>query len=233
MSYDKFSAGLQNASEPAKIRFWYTTDELFNSVSLRTTYRANMVKTGDGAAELDSVAISQDERDIMVEFLGESIYDVGAELFKITEGIDLSVFVNNSILTSAGIPISPATLHTSAVLVTSATLGEIFQVITTPWGGFVVGDIVVCTFASVTAPTFEKCNWIASGFEIVDNKAFNANLLPSIDKKIENYLRYSIMREWYASTGLANDMAINAAMAKDNLIRVKNLTFQLRKPLMS
>ena len=176
MSYTKFEAATAPATEPAKIRFDYTTDEIFNSVSLRSTYRANMTKLADGESQLDDIAISQDELDIVKEFLAESVYDIAAELFKITEGISLSVYVDT--------------------VLTDATLAS-------------------------------------NGFEIKDNAAFNANLLPSLDKKIENTIRYSILREWYASTGLLNDMKINQDMARANLIKVKNLTFQLRKPLMS
>ena len=178
MSYAKFAATTGTNAEPAKIRFWYTTDELFNSVSLRSTYRANMVRNKEGEAQLDDVAISQDEKDIMIEFLKEAIYDVSAELFKITEGIAVSTFANISM-------------------------------------------------------TINSVATICSGFEIKDNVAFNANLLPNLDQKIENTIRYSILREWYASVGMETDVQINAVMAQKNMSKVKNLTFQLRKPLMS
>lgn len=223
MSHEKFAAGTPNVGEPAKIRFFYPTDSVFNSVSLRSTYRANMTKTADGESQLDDVAISQDEKDIMKEFMAEAVYDVAAELFKITEGITLSVFVDSQITLAAGIG-----TPTNAATQPSSPVSNALYAVTTAWGGFAVGTIV-----KYVGTTFVNVSPVASGFEIRDNAAFNANLLPSLDKKIENCIRYAILREWYASTGMLNDMKINADMAKANMQKVKNLTFQLRKPLMS
>lgn len=233
MSFEKFILGAENDSEPAKIRFYYLTDKIFNSVSLRTTYRANMIKTADGESQLDDIAISQDERDIMLEFLADAIYEISAEIFKITEGIDMSVFVDSLKYNAIPGGLSPFkdANHTDAeVIPVAPVLGTVYHV-TTAWGDFSIDDIVVCTNADT--PTFEKLNVIASGSEIRDNAAFNENLLPSIDKKMEACIRYYIMKEWYGSTGLQTDMQLNQGLYKQNLIKMKNLTFQLRKPLMS
>ena len=233
MSFEKFTLAAENAGEPAKIRFYYPTDKIFNSVSLRTTYRANMVKTNEGEAQLDDIAISQDERDIMLEFLADAIYEISAEIFKITEGIDLSVFVDSlkyNALSNGKSPFNPEN-HTDTAVAPEVPVKDTAYHVTTAWGDYSIDDFVVCTDA--TKRTFEKLNVLASGCEIRDNAAFNENLLPSIDKKMEACIRYYIMKEWYGSTGLQNDMQLNQAMYKQNLIKMKNLTFQLRKPLMS
>jgi len=164
---------------PAMIRFYYETDDVFNSVSIRSSYRAKMVKDNEGASQLDDVAISQDERDIVLEILEQAIYDVFGEMFKITEDVTDPIFFNEEVILDAG------------------------------------GIITAC------------------GGLIKDNEAFNVNVLPNIDKKIENCLRYYIMAEWYVASSMGPDAELNFARYKDYLRQVKNLTFQLRKPLMT
>lgn len=73
----------------------------------------------------------------------------------------------------------------------------------------------------------------ASGGLIKDNEAFKTSVLPNIDKKIENYIRYYIMAEWYVAASLGDDAQLNFAKYKDYLRQLKNLTFQLRKPIMT
>lgn len=177
MAFKKIAAA---GAEPAMVQFAYATDDLFNSVAIRSTYRAKMVKDGAGESQLDDVAISQDEKDIVREILEQAIYDVFGELFKITESVDSPIFFD-------------------ADTVLGAT-----------------GDAVK-----------------ASGGLIKDNQAFNANVLPNIDKKIENCLRYYVLAEWYVSASMASDAELNWGKYKDYLRQVKNLTFQLRKPLMT
>lgn len=234
--YTKFAAGAEAAGEVAKIRFWYPTDKIFNSVSLRTHYRANMVKNQVGESQLDDVAISQDELDIVKELISEAVYELTAELFKLTPGINRSTFVDKFKTNGSG-----AVTDAAAAPTTTATpVGKLFKVITTAWGGFAVDDIVSTVVAyaaaspgpAVTAE-FEKVDYTCSGFEITDNAAFNVNLLPSIDKKIEACIRSFVMREWYGSTGMDKDYQINATLYLQSWVKVKNLTLQLRKPLMS
>lgn len=233
MSFEKLSAAAENVGEVAKIRFYYPTDKIFNSVSLRTTYRANMVKTQEGESQLDDVAISQDEKDIILEFLADAMYEISSEIFKITEGVDMSVFVDSvkvKALSNGNSPVATAN-HTDAAVVPASPVKDTVYHVTAAWGDYAIDDYLLCTNA--TGPVFEKLNVVSSGCEIRDNASFNANLLPSIDKKMEACIRYYIMKEWYGSTGLQADMQLNQSMYKQNLIKMKNLTFQLRKPLMS
>lgn len=229
MSHTKFDAAALAAGEPAKIRFYYTTDKLFNSVSLRSTYRANMTKNGEGESQLDDIAISQDEKDIVRDFLADAAYEIAAELFKITEGVNSSVFVDAPVILNGVAGTGDVT--DAATAPTTGNVGDVFKV-TEDFGTFVVGDKIVIT-DNDPAVVLAKGDVEATGFEVKDNAAFNQNLIPSLDRKIEACIRYYILREWYASTGMQNDMVLNAQMYKANMIKVKNLTFQLRKPLMS
>ena len=174
MSYEKIVA---LASEPAKIRFTYTTSAIFNSLDLRTHYRARMIKDSAGESQIDDTAISQDENDIVKELLEEGVYDLGAEMFKIAQGVSNSIFFDSTLET--------------------------------------VLDVE------------------SSGFELVDNEAYNSNLLPAIDKKFLNCLRYFCLRGWYSIVGSLEDVKANDMMYQTNLSRLKNLTFQLRKPTMT
>ncbi len=177
MSYERIDA---TDDTVAKIRFYYTTDKIINSVRLRSAYRAKSVKNDAGESQLDDVAISQDEKDMVLEMLEQAVYDIFGEMFKITDGVDDPIFFNTEV-----------TLKDGTTKVT------------------------------------------ASGGLIADNDAFNENVLPNIDKKILNCIRYFILKEWYVALSMGDDATLNFNMYKDYLRQVKNLTFQLRKPLMS
>jgi hypothetical protein len=80
-----------------RIRFYYTTEGLFNEVSLRTHYRAKTIKDQQGKSQTDDYAISEAERDAFLVFLDYAVKNVFAELVKLTKGVDASVFVNTDI----------------------------------------------------------------------------------------------------------------------------------------
>ena len=89
MSYERIDA---TDDTVAKIRFYYTTDKIINSVRLRSAYRAKSVKNDAGESQLDDVAISQDEKDMVLEMLEQAVYDIFGEMFKITDGVDDPIF---------------------------------------------------------------------------------------------------------------------------------------------
>jgi hypothetical protein len=151
---------------PNTIRFYYDMLALFNSVSLRTTYRSNTVKNQEGE--------SQDEKDIVKEFLYEAAYEIFSNLFKIAEGVATSISVGSS-----------------------CTTGQLVQ-----------------------------------GY-IVDYDAYNENVLPAIDSSIENCLRYFVLTKWFKIVGLKDEAAESYVDYRSNLSKMKNQTFQLRKPSMS
>ena len=161
-------------AEPTKIRFNYTPAEIYNSVSLRTTYRANSIKNTEGEAQIEDLAISPDELDFVNEMLCEAIYDVAPEIFKTLDGL---------------------LIYTNTIL------------------------------AGATLPSY--------GFEIKSYPTYNFTILPALDKKIENLIRYTILRDWCQSIGNPNDLVIYAANIKTNLLKIKNLVFSLRKMQMT
>ena len=80
-----------------RIRFYYTTEGLFNEVSLMTHYRAKTIKDQTGKSQTDDYAISEAERDAFLVFLDYAVRNVFAELVKLTKGVTSSVFINEDI----------------------------------------------------------------------------------------------------------------------------------------
>ena len=244
MSYERIKA---IGSNPAKIRFSYDTDFLFNSVSLRSTYRGKNVKNTGGESQLNDVALSQDEKDIIKEFLSQAIYDVFGDLFKITEVVDDSIFfdvntvedvLTGTVTVSAG---AAAVVGVNTLFLTELYVGSSIKIASEY---FTVGAIAddtnltlsanhVAGAAAVAAYTGIASANKRSGGDIEDKEAFNVNLLPNIDKKIENSLRYFILAEWYGAVGMGEDLTLNYNTYLRYKLDMNNLTFQLRKPLMS
>lgn len=272
MSYTKIVAV---GTEPAKLRFHYLTSELFNSLSLRTTYRSKMVRDGEGKSQLDDIAISQDEKDITNELLETGINKLGAKMFKIAQGVTNSIFSNTRIAVAAVVdriatittpPIAGGTGYivgqiltligdgasggTCTIEAVDASTGEVTTVALASGGsGYSVdpagipttvntGSGTGCTVAVASIESVAESNVFSagnesSGFELVDNAAYNTNLLPSIDKEIKNCLREFCLKEWYNIVGIIDDYKIHSLAYTDSLKEIENLTFQLRKPLMS
>lgn len=227
MSFDKLNA-TANPVVPASIRFLYPTDKIFNSVSLRTSYRANMIKDQGGESQLDDIAISAQEKDIVLEFMADAIFEISTSMFKLTDGIDQSVFVDTlKTLVYNGAIIDDANYTDAAAEPVAPEEGNKF-VVTVAWGEWSIGDKLIYMNGE-----YQKVTVKASGFSIKNNAAFNSNVLPSLDKKLESCIKYFIMREWYGSVGLEKDMALAQQSYLQNFIKAKNLTFQLRKPLMT
>lgn len=177
MSYEKVAAVTTVGSEePAKIRFFYPVESIFNKLDLKTHYRAKVIKDQTGAAQLDDYAISQDERDWVLEYLNYATFQIGTNMFKMARGVANSIFFNSNL----------------------------------------DGDL---TEESV-------------GFELVDNAAYNSNLLKVIDGKILLCFLHYCLREWYGTVALVDDIKANDILYEKHITDLNNLTFQLRKPTM-
>ena len=217
----------------AIIKFFWVTSELFNSVQLRTSYRAKLLKNNVGESQLDDFAISPQERKIFVEYLDDVVYELATAMFKLTQGIDTSVFVDTKealIFSIGGELIDGNGCALAEIAPQGPEIYPLYKV-TAEWGGFAIGDYVY--LSDPGAGTFTKTLPVeASGFSIIDNAAFNSNVLPTIDKKMKNCIKYFVMREWYGSVGLKEELASNNELYQLHLIATKNLTHELRKPLM-
>lgn len=94
MSYEVIA---EVGEEPAKIRFYYTTTEIKNSLMLRTSYRAKNIKDAKGETQLNEVGLSTNENNIILEMLEEASYEIGTFMFKLADGVANSIFFNNTL----------------------------------------------------------------------------------------------------------------------------------------
>ena len=90
-------------------------------------------------------------------------------------------------------------------------------------------------------PTAVDINFIPTGGtegkysvgKVIDNNAYDPSILQIIDTKIENCIQYFIMSEWYLICGMENDAKINALKYQEYLKEINNLSFELRRPLLT
>jgi hypothetical protein len=259
MSYEKITA---KGLEPAKIRFYYSVLDLFNSLSLRTTQRANSIKDQKGDVMLDDVSISQDEMDIVKELIESAINRIGAVLFKIAQGVSNSFFHNSKLalintisavtIVEGGtgyvvgdmLSIEDGTASGGVVKVSTVADGVVTAVtLETGGSNYTTGTKsttnnsgagVGCTIGVTTvAASSDTLEAESSGFELKDNTAYNTNLLPVIDKEIKACIRNFCMYEWYGIVGLDKDYQIQKQNYEESMRFVSKYTFQLRKPTMS
>jgi hypothetical protein len=80
---------------PKVISFYYTVDGLFNKDSLWSMYKAINKVDNEGNTLLDELSITEDERDIFLEFLSDGVFDVFARLLKYTKGITANAILFN------------------------------------------------------------------------------------------------------------------------------------------
>ena len=74
-------------SDPARIKFLYNRDVLFNEVSLTSNYMSKNLSTKDGNALTDDFAISDDEKDLVTVCVRATLPDIYESMIKITNAI--------------------------------------------------------------------------------------------------------------------------------------------------
>lgn len=74
-------------TDPAKIKFLYNRDTLFNEVSLMSNYMSKNLSTKDGNALTDDYAISDDEKDLVNVSIRATLPDIYESMAKITNAI--------------------------------------------------------------------------------------------------------------------------------------------------
>ena len=80
-------AATTNPAAPAKIKFLYNRDTIFNDVSLMSNYMAKNISTKDGNSLTDDYAISDDERDLVQVSIRATLPDIYESMAKITNAI--------------------------------------------------------------------------------------------------------------------------------------------------
>lgn len=256
MSYERVAAA---GTIPAQIRFYYGSMDLFNVLSLRTAYRAKMIKSNDGESQLDDLTISQDELDITKELLYDAISKIGQKMFKMAQAVENPMFYDSLLTSEDAIKTvtvgSGGTGYTQGdvltvvgtgaaggtVTVTTVNAGVITEIsLTTKGYGYTATTLQTTggtgSSATITVSAIEDVNILSVasyGFHILDNNAFNTNVLPSLDGEIKRCLREYCMMEWYAIVGSDVDWNLHSKLFEKSILEASNLTFQLRKPTMT
>lgn len=70
-----------------KIRFYYTKEQLFNNVSLRSTYKARSLMDQEGNYVGEPYALSDDEKDAFEVCVGNIVSDLYDTVLKLTSGV--------------------------------------------------------------------------------------------------------------------------------------------------
>lgn len=94
MAYRRMDAA---QSVPAYIVFYYKTDDLFNNVFLKTTYRAKSLRDKNDEAQVDEYAMSEDEKDAFTLFLQQAIHDVFNSVMKMTSQVTDALILDTSV----------------------------------------------------------------------------------------------------------------------------------------
>jgi hypothetical protein len=79
---------------PNTIAFYYGTDDMFNNVNLKSSYRAKNIKTESGDSLIDDFAITEDERDAFTLFLNASMHDAFNIVMKMTGGVANALYLD-------------------------------------------------------------------------------------------------------------------------------------------
>lgn len=105
---------------------------------------------------------------------------------------------------------------------------EIYEVVIKMTSGVTTDPL----FINVPQILGTNSNQFISGFRILDHEAYNNNVLLIVDNSIFQFIRYSILAEWYELVGQSDDAVLWET--KKKIIKMELITkklFQLRKPL--
>lgn len=87
---------------PAKVRFYYEIERLFNSASMRTNLRANVIKDEKtGETQEDIYAINESERNALTDFMSIGIKKIASKVLRVLAGFTDPVFIETT-FTPAG-----------------------------------------------------------------------------------------------------------------------------------
>ena len=99
--FKKIAAVTTPGSEsPAKIKFFYNRETIFNDVSLMSNYMAKNMSSKEGNSLTDDYAISDDEKDLVQVSIRATLPDIYESMAKITNAIS-SAF-DDSVAEAAG-----------------------------------------------------------------------------------------------------------------------------------
>jgi hypothetical protein len=84
------------------IKFYETTESLFNEIKQRTAYRSKDLVGGDGTPQFDKFAIMDDDEPFFDTLMNYAVPVVFSQLARIANGVTDSVFVDEEITALIG-----------------------------------------------------------------------------------------------------------------------------------
>lgn len=193
-----------------KITFYYDSDKLFNDVSLMSAYMTKNLKSETGSI-MDEFSISDDERDVFDVCVRQALPNIYESMMKVTKN-DEAAFDDAHIL---------------AIGTERTTKGD--------------GDAKTENAVSIKDGTDENAVAGTLGrfagtyveFNIMDNDAYNDNVLNLVDATLLNCLKHGVLAEFYAICVNGDLYRISQDKFTTSLFQLKQRLFQLKKKSVS
>jgi len=93
---------IKDESAVDTIKFYETTESLFNEIKQRTAYRSKDLVGGDGKPQFDKYAIMDDDEPFFDTLMAYAVPIVFSQLARIAKGVTDSVFVDEEISEEIG-----------------------------------------------------------------------------------------------------------------------------------
>lgn len=202
--------------ETGKITFYYNSEKLFNDVSLMSAYMTKNLKSEAGSA-MDEFSISDDERDIYDVCVRQALPNIYETMMKITSG-DGNAFDDAFVVNLGDERKTTENKDDDGTVVSVTENDEKFE------NGVDV---------NAKENTFGRFAGKYVEFTMVNNDAYNKNVLNLVDATLLNCLKHGILAEFYSICVNAELYRIAQDKFTTSLFQLKQRLFQLKKKVVS
>ena len=222
MSYYKITAVAPETTN--KIRFYYGVDSILNRVEKVSSYKATTVVKENGQADFDRIQSSNDEKELMLEYMQECMLEIFDLFFHVIAGDSIS---HNTGLVLTG----AATVNAGSFLIGNAyTIKAVGTTDFTLIGASAktIGVSFIATGAGSGTGTAENAIY-ATYCDFKDNAKYRTINLDLIDTKISNATVDFLLSKWYILKGLVEDAKIHMAEYQKGLADISKRSLALRQ----
>jgi hypothetical protein len=229
--------------------FAYPIEALFEKIKRRAALRGKLAKDNQGNSQLDSFQLTEDERDIFIDFLQEG----SAKIFKEISGFSKRIsgafrfnvpfgdpLFSSLITTDNGTTIIDTSIEDMEVNVYAGMKMVIINpglmenkertIVSNTADTFIIesafdGDTSGLEY--VVAAQTEKYILIYSMFDI---EKFDTNVMLGIDAIFEKTFIGTVLKDWYKINRFMEDFQVEAADLKESISDLRMHYFQSMKP---
>lgn len=252
LTMEQYLAELQVPSETADtyyLLFAFPIEALFEKIKRRAALRAKVARDQQGNSQLDSFILTEDERDIYLDYLQSG----AGEIFKQVSGFSKNIasafrfnvsfgtpVVDSTVVSVSGdgltITDSALTMTVNAyagmkLVITSAGLLENQErtIVSNTATAFVVssafsGDVTSLEY--VVSIQTEKFILIYSAMNVL---GFDTNMILGMDALFEKCFIGTVLRDWYLINRFMPDYEIEKVLLKDAISDLRMHYFQTLK----